>query len=607
MTETAKTGVFWVAAAAMAGIAAFVAWPRPVETDADSMVNKSLFESFTDPLAANSMTVVKFDEKLGSLSTFEVAKNPQTGQWAIPSRSGYPADAAEQMRDAATALLDLKVLDVSTTLAQDHAKYGVLEPDAEQLQAGDEGVGTLVTLRGEGGTQLVQLIIGNPDPRVPEQRFVRIPNQDAVYAVKLDPTPLSTDFKTWIKADLLAMSPWDIREVGLRDYSIIQALQGNQVVGALERNFDADVAVSESGQWSPVQLIEYDDDAKPRPIEMPADKQLNSEKLNALKQGLSELRIADVYRKPSGLSAELRAEEGLLQNREAVQSLFERGFYLAGGSDGKAELFGANGELILTLQTGVQYLLRFGDIAKIGEKEATNADSSTEGQAEEPADDATSDVQRFLLISARVDERQFPMPELLPVPQSVDELPPLTEDSIAPADGEAPQPETAEEKQERLEAEVERVTKENQRKIDERNNQLAVAREKVAELNARFADWYYVISDDTYRRLRLGRDELLTTAMAPGPGQTTPGGPAFGLPDIQFPSGDVPTSPDPALPPAADTPATAPAPDATETDPEAPEAPQDEATEQEQPAAEPAASEPANEQPASEETDPEST
>jgi hypothetical protein len=575
MSETAKTGVFWAAAAAVAGLAAFIAWPQTVETDAGSMIGKSLHESFTDPLAASSMTVVKFDEKLGSLSTFEVAKSKQTGQWTIPSRSGYPADAGEQMRDAATALLDLKVLDVPTSMAQDHAQYGVLEPDAEQLQAGDEGVGTLVTLRGDDNTQLVQLIIGNADPRDPEQRFVRIPNQDAVYAVKLDPTPLSTDFKTWIKADLLSMSQWDIREVGLRDYSIIQALQGNQVVGALDRNFDADLLVSESGQWSPAELTEYDDEGAPRPMAMPSDKQLNSEKLNALKQALGELRIADVYRKPAGLSADLRAEAGLLENREAIQSLFQRGFYLAGGPDGKAELFGANGELILSLQTGVQYVLRFGDIAKIDEGKSAPAGG------EEPAGNAaettpTSDVQRFLLISAQVDEAQFAMPDLLPVPQSVDELPPLATPptDVDAAASEPPQPETDEEKQERLEAEVERITKENQRRLDERNESLNTAREKVAELNARFADWYYVISDDTYRKLRLGRDDLLVSAVAPGPGQNTPIQPAFGLPDVQIPPMDQPSPLAP--PPSAADRAVPDAAPVTATDEAAPDAPAEE-------------------------------
>ncbi|MBM4088281.1 MAG: hypothetical protein FJ276_02450 [Planctomycetes bacterium] len=35
------------------------------------------------------------------------------------------------------------------------------------------------------------------------------------------------------------------------------------------------------------------------------------------------------------------------------------------------------------------------------------------------------------------------------------------------------------------------------------------ANKKVRELNARFADWYYVISEDVYKRIHLGRNDLI--------------------------------------------------------------------------------------------------
>ncbi len=31
----------------------------------------------------------------------------------------------------------------------------------------------------------------------------------------------------------------------------------------------------------------------------------------------------------------------------------------------------------------------------------------------------------------------------------------------------------------------------------------------MSELNARFADWYYIISEDEYKKIHLGRDELI--------------------------------------------------------------------------------------------------
>ena len=40
------------------------------------------------------------------------------------------------------------------------------------------------------------------------------------------------------------------------------------------------------------------------------------------------------------------------------------------------------------------------------------------------------------------------------------------------------------------------------------------ARIKVSELNSRFADWYYVISEDVYKKLRLSRTQLVQTKAA---------------------------------------------------------------------------------------------
>ncbi len=60
-----------------------------------------------------------------------------------------------------------------------------------------------------------------------------------------------------------------------------------------------------------------------------------------------------------------------------------------------------------------------------------------------------------------------------------------------------------------IQAERARITKENQRKIDERNDKLKKAQQKVAELNYRFADWYYVISEDVYKKIHLGRADII--------------------------------------------------------------------------------------------------
>jgi hypothetical protein len=60
-----------------------------------------------------------------------------------------------------------------------------------------------------------------------------------------------------------------------------------------------------------------------------------------------------------------------------------------------------------------------------------------------------------------------------------------------------------------IQKERERITKENQRKIDERNDKLKKARDKIRDLNYRFADWYYVISEDVYKKIHVGRSDII--------------------------------------------------------------------------------------------------
>ena len=81
--------------------------------------------------------------------------------------------------------------------------------------------------------------------------------------------------------------------------------------------------------------------------------------------------------------------------------------------------------------------------------------------------------------------------------------------------------------QEELEFVREQIAKENQRKIDSRNEQMDAARRRVRELNARFADWYYVVSDEVYKKLKVSREQLIGPATPAAPQATGPTSPAL--------------------------------------------------------------------------------
>ena len=657
MKEPQKTGIF-AAIALVALVAALLSQPQRSTVDtsgAKAMVGKELFPEFTDPLSASSLSLVKFDEGLGTLAEFEVRKDTQSGLWTIPSHAGYPADATTQMRDAATLFVGMKVLGLASESREDHVLYGVVEPDVNRLKVGDQGVGMLVRIKDSKDKDLASLVVGKEIANQPGRRFVRVPSQDATFDVQINTTPLTTEFGKWIEKDLLNLSSFDIAELGIRDYSIVKT----EDRGLLQKLYDADLAFdSNTSKWNVKSWVAYQG-REASPQQIPPGQVLNDSRLNDVKNALDQLEIVDVDRKPVGLSADLKADKDILSEKNAdLLSLNERGFYPIEVPGTGTEILSTSGELLVTLNDGVQYVLRFGNL--IGDQTGAGG----------------SGLNRRLMLTAKLDEARFPPPELQPLPETIEDLKkleqaaqppafsgenPLAPEAAAPAapavpatpaegtpvpeapapetpaadkpagdapaaeapaadkpaaetpaseapagdaptggeakpegDGSgnaaavnsgnnvklvafqppaeqppaeqppaeqppaeqppaaeapaaaapaaeqppaaappaadapaAPAQETEEELKERLELMREEITKANQRKIDERNDRLEKAQKRVKELNARFADWYYVISEDVYKKLRVTQAELVTKPQAEG-GQ--PGGLPSGLP-----------------------------------------------------------------------------
>ena len=643
MTEKSKTVVFLGVALASTALA-FATRPGSVRVDAINDVGESLFSEFTDPAQAKSLKIVRFDESLASLSQIESKETD--GLWTLPSHEGYPADAENRVRDATTPFVDLRSLAVASDLDGDHAIYGVLEPNADKSAVGDQGVGTLVTVKGDGGKTLVDLVIGKEVKDAEGQRYVRRPGQSRVYIAKVDPDALPVRFEDWIEKDLLKLNAFDVEQVVLKDYSFQVANTLRGPVTDYDQRHQI-TATDDNGTWKlDEMLIAQGDDLVMS--ELAEDEQLNQEAFRELKDALDGLEIVSVQRKPASLGDDLRADKGFANDQAGIDSLIERGFYPVTMPGGDLEILSADGEVQINTKDGVEYTLRFGGV------EGVDTDS------EEGA------LNRYLLVSARVNEDTFPMPELEDVPQTVDELkaaraavaaeldsPTTTEsvDSASPveqvqgtqesvdgsdgadggetdadiaddpdsaaaaeedaADGSAGEAEEAAEAagddetvegtvgeeseaadsdqssiddgsatetffvqanestatesesdgtaaadveassdsadensagsaveeadaataepgsdetdwDAELKTEQERVTRENQRKLDERNDKIKKAQQKVQELNYRFADWYYVISEAVYQKIHLGREDVVEAKEAEAAEESTP-------------------------------------------------------------------------------------
>lgn len=526
MKESSQTLCF-LGAAAAAVLIATMTRPSDATYEVSALIGKPLTKAF-QPEEAKSLKILDFNEETATLRDFEVAE--EDGVWSIPSQGGYPADAESQMADAATAVMDREILAIVSQSAADHEEYGVVEPSAN-LNVGQTGVGKRVTLAKGDGTALVDLIVGKEVKDEEDQRYVRRANQDVVYVVEIDDESLSTKFEDWIEDDLLDLSPWDISQVRIKDYTAELVLRGFQPSIEWDRRTDMTLVYDdEDSKWTAGELLAFSEEANEyQPFELSAQEELSEETLSELKSALDDLRIVDVESKPAGLSADLKAGDDFLSNNESVASLVRRGFAPVPMASGETEILSSEGEVIASLKTGVEYVLRFGNL-QVSADESDDEPAASDGEAATPTD---SGVNRYLFVSVRLNEDLIEKPELEELPElpegsetAVDEDEtadaPATEDEEDAATEEAAEDttdvdadsdgETTEETSEvdELIAERKAIESRNQSALDDYQSKLKAAQERVDELNARFGDWYYVIGNDVYKKIRVSRAAVIT-------------------------------------------------------------------------------------------------
>lgn len=684
MNESQKTGIF-AAVAAVVLLLAFLTRPVAVTKEDETGTIKAgdlLFKEDTADLSkAASLKITKFDEDKLSMETFEIARDKQTQLWRIPSEYNYPADADEQLKNATSPLAGLKILRIDRDAGPgDQSEYGVVEP-SDKLEAGVTGVGILVSIADATGSNLASLIIGKPEKDNDQLRYVRIPNQDPIYTVEIDTTAFNTDFKKWIKPELLNIKGFDITGIGIRDYQTEQR-QGDQggIQVALRRAMEADASYDTTkSKWNLDRLVEFEG-ANAKPVELAETEELKGDKLNALRNAAQSLQIVGVRPKPKGLAADLKADKALLENEESMLSLLEQGFIPYPNGD-TTEILANAGETLLTTKDGVRYTLRFGE-----EVITSAALQAGVEDKDKDKDSPTSKRERYLLVTASLDESKFPPPDLQAVPDTIEDLKKMDAEKAAaqeaakaaieqannpapptppaepkaedkPAEPKADKPEepkteepkgeakpddskpeenkpeenkpqepkpeenkaeepkaetcadpsqepqepkqdqpkqdepkaegdkpaevkpveakpaddkpaeakpaeakpaeakpadakpadakpadekkappTDEELKDRLTVVQAEITKSNQRLLDTRNERIANARKQAQELNARFADWYYLIDDASFKQLMLKRDVLIGPKAAPGEAGAPPAAPGFGglPPNLNF-------------------------------------------------------------------------
>jgi len=417
----------------------------------------------------------------------------------------------------ASSFLDRKVLDIPfhdtgvSDVRKMHETFGVIDPSSKSLGSGDS-VGVKVTFTGDNKRTLATLIIGKEvEGTNGMHSYVRVPEQNTVYVMEINKDNLSTKFDDWIKKNLLDISSFDLKSIRMQDYStdVVETEQGLTVAPTFHSYYKVGYNAMGLGDKWQLDILQRADAATGQrvAVTLSPEEMLNEEKLEEMRQAFDDLKIIDVLRKPETIASAQRAGEHFIKTLDDIEILQNVGYMMHARetADGGTafQLYSRQGGVSIEMNDGIVYNLMFGNLT--GTSIAENANASTSGTvgenaAETTAGDSTNtgtsaatnvlSANRYLMIMAEFDESLVKKDALLPL-------------SEIPTEGE--EAEIARIKQDRESAE-----RENQRREAEFNSTIEVGKSRAKELNARFADWFFVISDDVFKKIHLTDNELVT-------------------------------------------------------------------------------------------------
>jgi hypothetical protein len=545
MNEITKSIAFIGVAAAFVALA-ITSTPNKIDpTSKGNRMGQALFETF-DTRSATGIEIVEIDAEKLEAKSIEIAQTDK-GWWIRrPQKPDYPANADNQVKDVSTILLDLRILDVASEGSGEHAKYGVLDPS--RANPGDSGVGKSIALKNNSGSNLAQLIIGNEVEGLSSTRYVRKPEENTVFTAEVrNANDVSTKFVDWVEKDFLDLDKWNIKQITLDNYEV------NLAQGQLNRTDKPLVLDYDNSEW------------KLSGSTLTEKEELDKDKLDALKDALDDLKIIDVESKPAILVSNLKQGNEFFnnlkdqKNQAVVQSLQQKGFYTVAvqNPQGKQvpKVVSNKGEVLVGMKDGVEYVLRFGDIYRGPEEdENSSGDSryiyafarvnqslldslaleSVPKPLIEPGSSNLKDQNSSEDKGAKGDSGENgteaktkvpsitppgPPPNFIPSsapPTTIPPLPPVVakDKPVTPeknTNSQVKEPTEFTKKKAERDSEIARINSSNANKQREFNEKVAKAQKRVNELNENLAEWYYVISNDVFKKIRLERNEFVKT------------------------------------------------------------------------------------------------
>lgn len=564
-----KTGIFAgvaVTCLVITGIVQFVTGPKKIENI--GKLGEEFYPDFDDALKVTALDVFAWTEDAVA-QTFRVEQQ-KNGHWVIPSHHSYPVDAHDQLADTASSVIGIKRGAMVTRWSDEHGKYGVVNPKQESLTASEiDGVGKRISLEDKKGKMLVDFIVGKEVEGRRGEYYVRRPDEDEVYITRLD-INLTTKFTDWIESDLFEIQSSNVVSLTANNNIFEEDERGlaltEREVTALNRDKSAD-------PW----LTEGLDEEK---------EEINTQGVTEVLNTVSGLGVAGVRPKQPGLTPDLQLDREAIRSERDLQSLqvdlISKGFYLQPASEGDPqdlELLARQGELRVATNAGLVYAMFFGrvftgsteeleigfgdkeeeqadkkkDAKKKDDKDADEGDEEEEGDDDDSADDEKNPAGRYVFVRVSFDKKYLGEERTEAVEP---EMPAELKAAPAPKEGEEDPL-----KEVRTAYQDAQFKFQNDKRLyTEYVQKIADGIKKADELNARFAEWYYVVSGEEYDKLKLSRADYVQEKKEEGAGPLGPGGLPPNFPQIPGLSpggitpGDTPPGPMPPNPGVDDGP-----------------------------------------------------
>jgi hypothetical protein len=478
--EAKRTGIFAGVAAALV-LLAFATTPRPREAAVFASQGTEFYPAFKDPLKAAALEVIDFDELAGAPRPFRV--QVVNGQWSIPSHENYPADGKDRLAKTAASVIDLKKERLASDSPKDYEELGVVDP-LDPNAKGSKGRGKRVRIFDQAGSILADYIFGTETKEGPDHRYVRVPDQKQTWAVKVKPD-ISAKFEDWVETDLLKLGSSSVRKVEIDKYTF----------DPLKQEF----------KDKATYLAMRDDNAGPwRVSDQQPTEEPNTETLTTLTSTLTGLKLTGVRKKPDLVAAAKDVGDlgKLPQNAlmAVARALSGRGFFVYAEKKNSYGIICSEGEMSVSCDDGVIYTLRFGD-ALVGSGDEISA-GTPDGDGKDKKDPKKDDKKpggtenRYLMVSVRYDETLLGTAPVEPKAYVAD-------------------PAKKPDEQKKAEEEAKKAKDEYETKKKDWEKKKADGKKRAEELQARFAQWYYVISADAFKKLRVERSALVKAKEVP--------------------------------------------------------------------------------------------